>query len=213
NDTYIVDNGGDIIVENPNEGTDIVNASVSYTLSDNVENLTLTGTDDIDGTGNAESNTIKGNVGNNLLNGGEGVDLLTGGGGNNTFVFQFGQSLVGAIDCITDFTFGTDKIDLLTQGGVVMDAPIAFSRVENSSSNDLLNAIDQVFGDADDNLGDVQILGVNSAALVVVNTSTYLIVNDGVAGFQAASDLVVNLTGFSGTLPDFGAIAVDQFFV
>jgi hypothetical protein len=54
---------------------------------------------------------------------------------------------------------------------------------------------------------------VNSAALVVVNTSTYQLINEEVAGFQSAKNLVINLTRFSGTLPDFGAIAVNSFFV
>jgi len=40
-DTYIADNAGDVVVENAGEGVDNVQASVSYTLSDNVENLTL----------------------------------------------------------------------------------------------------------------------------------------------------------------------------
>ncbi len=58
NDTYTVDNTGDIVTENLNEGTDTVQASISYTLSDNVENLTLTGTANLNGTGNNLNNII-----------------------------------------------------------------------------------------------------------------------------------------------------------
>ncbi|HEY8260713.1 MAG TPA: calcium-binding protein, partial [Methylosinus sp.] len=85
-DTYTVDNTADVVVENLNEGTDSVFASASYTLSDNIENLTLTGTADIDGTGNALNNTIIGNSGANLLDGGAGADTMTGGAGNDTYI-------------------------------------------------------------------------------------------------------------------------------
>ena len=92
NDTYIVDDEDDEIIENLNEGTDLVKASVSYTLSDNVENLTLTdgsangGTAALNGTGNALANTITGNAGNNILDGGAGVDKLIGGNGDDTYI-------------------------------------------------------------------------------------------------------------------------------
>src|SRR6185437_9170214 len=68
-DTYSVDNSSDLIVENPGEGTDLVLASTTHTLEANVEDLTLTGTAAINGTGNADANLITGNAGNNILAG------------------------------------------------------------------------------------------------------------------------------------------------
>ena len=74
NDTYVVDNVGDIVVEKAGEGTDLVQSSVTFTLAANVENLTLTGGANINGTGNALGNFLVGNTGNNTLNGGAGAD-------------------------------------------------------------------------------------------------------------------------------------------
>ncbi|MCT0254797.1 hypothetical protein [Synechocystis sp. CS-94] len=85
NDTYVVDSTTDIITEAPAEGTDTVQSSVTFDLTGvaNVENLTLTGTGNINGTGNAFDNVIMGNDGNNSLNGGNGNDTIIGGGGND----------------------------------------------------------------------------------------------------------------------------------
>jgi len=54
-DTYIVNNSADSIVELPDAGHDVVQSSVTYTLSANVEALTLTGTANINGTGKCPS--------------------------------------------------------------------------------------------------------------------------------------------------------------
>ncbi|MGE5564190.1 MAG: hypothetical protein ACM3ZV_12930 [Bacillota bacterium] len=84
NDTYGVDSASDVINEDAGAGTDTVNATASYTLSANVENLTLFGTANLDGTGNALNNVITGNTGANHLSGMDGNDTLKGGGGADT---------------------------------------------------------------------------------------------------------------------------------
>ena len=133
NDVYIVDSVGDKVIELAGEGTlDVVKASITYTLTANVENLLLMGTAAIDGTGNTIANKIVGNAGNNTLSGlsgndtllggggndrligGAGMDTMTGGTGNDTFVFgpsDFGSRTGTGADRIVDFTPG-DKIDL-----------------------------------------------------------------------------------------------------
>jgi trimeric autotransporter adhesin len=85
-DTYVVDSTGDVITENAGEGVDTVRTNLAYTLTSNVENLTLTGSTDINGTGNAQGNIITGNGGNNVLDGGAGTDTLLGGAGNDTYI-------------------------------------------------------------------------------------------------------------------------------
>ncbi|WP_373874365.1 calcium-binding protein, partial [Pseudomonas sputi] len=87
-DTYYVDNVGDVVIETDASPTayDRVFASIDYTLTANVENLFLTGTADLNGTGNSSGNRITGNDGNNILDGGLGADTLIGGLGNDTYI-------------------------------------------------------------------------------------------------------------------------------
>lgn len=93
NDTYTVDNTADVVTEALNEGIDLVQSSLSHTLSANVENLTLTGTSAIAGTGNALDNLLTGNSANNTLTGGDGNDTLNGGTGNDTMIGGLGDDV------------------------------------------------------------------------------------------------------------------------
>jgi Ca2+-binding RTX toxin-like protein len=92
NDTYFIDDPGDLVFENANAGSDAVFASVAYTLADNVETLVLQGSGNLAGGGNALANKLFGNAGDNTLDGGGGADVLTGGAGNDTFVFHAGEA-------------------------------------------------------------------------------------------------------------------------
>jgi Ca2+-binding RTX toxin-like protein len=114
NDTYrLMD--ADIIIEAANEGIDTVISNVNYTLTANVENLTLINS--ISGTGNDANNriigsgkgtnTINGGAGDDYLDGGSGNDVITGGAGADSFVLN---DLKNGIDRITDFTTGADKL-------------------------------------------------------------------------------------------------------
>lgn len=117
------------------------------------------------------------------------------------------------MDSIKDFAIGTDKINLLTQSDTEMNAPVAFTRAADSTTTNLTTIVNNVFADADGALTGNQALGTNSAVLVKAVTSTCLIINDDTAGFQSANDLVINVTGITGTLPALGSIPVSNFFI
>jgi Ca2+-binding RTX toxin-like protein len=85
-DTYYVDNAGDVVLENLGEGADTVYSQVDFSLGASVENLLLTGTADLKGSGNGLSNRIQGNSGSNTLDGGAGADVLLGGAGNDVYL-------------------------------------------------------------------------------------------------------------------------------
>ena len=125
NDTYLVDNVGDVVVELAGQGIDAVQAGVSYRIGANVENLTLTGSGAINGTGNTSANSIVGNAGDNVLDGGAGDDTMTGGAGNDTYLVDSVNDVVvevagGGTDLVQStisYTLGANVEKLALLGG------------------------------------------------------------------------------------------------
>ncbi len=125
NDTYVVDNVGDMVIEETNGGVDTVQSPVSYGLSANVENLTLSGTASINGTGNELNNDVRGNDASNVLDGGSGNDALLGLSGSDTYLFGrgsgrdtvFDSEALDEIDTIQfDATVTADEVEVYRNG-------------------------------------------------------------------------------------------------
>jgi Ca2+-binding RTX toxin-like protein len=122
NDTYIVDNTGDAVIESSNAGSDtILTTLASLTLPSNVENLVYTGTGAFSGTGNGLANAVTGGPGVDTLSGLGGSDRLDGRGGSDwmsggssadTFVFKAIDSNAADIDTISGFVVGQDQLEL-----------------------------------------------------------------------------------------------------
>ncbi len=114
-DTYVIDNAGDHILEFGGGGIDTALVSASrYALDAQVENATITTSAGATVVGNASANWIIGGSGADHIEGGGGLDRLTGGAGSDVFVFH---GLADGADVITDFTPGQDKLDLSTLHG------------------------------------------------------------------------------------------------
>jgi Ca2+-binding RTX toxin-like protein len=180
NDTYLVDDLGDVVIELENEGVDLVQASVSYALADHVEQLTLTGSAAIDGTGNALANAIIGNLAANILDGGAGADTLTGGLGDDTYIVDdAGDRVVessssGGFDVIrasASFTMATNVERLILTGSAAINA------VGNSAANEILG-----------NDGDNRIDGGAGADAMTggLGDDIYVVDNDGDVVTEAA---------------------------
>lgn len=141
-DTYIVYDVTDVIVELPGEGTDSVRTwGGGYELPRAVENLYLLGSGNSRGTGNAGDNIVVGNGGRNVIDGRGGNDRLTGGGGDDVFVVAKGAGTT----TITDFAAGGAAGDTLKLDGFALRS---FAEIEARMT--------QVGGDTWLSLGDGQ---------------------------------------------------------
>ncbi|WP_150113254.1 beta strand repeat-containing protein [Methylobacter tundripaludum] len=177
NDTYVVDNVGDIVTEGLNAGTDLVQSNITYTLTDNVENLTLTGTDVIYGTGNALNNIITGNVAANMLDGGAGVDTLYAGAGDDSLIGVDGN----------DALYGEAGNDLLqgNAGNDTLDGGLGADTMQGGLNNDTYVV---------DNIGDLVIENLNEGTDLVQSSITYTL-TDNVENLTLTGTASINGTG------------------
>lgn len=201
-DTYIVDNAGDVITEAAGEGTDTVQTSASYILGNELENLTLTGIANINGTGNALNNTLTGNSGSNILDGAAGIDTLIGGAGNDTYIVVDTDDVIienigGGIDTVQasiDYTLGETEIENLTLIG------LATVGTGNTLNNTITgNALDNVLDGADGNDtldgaggSDILLGGFGDDTYIVNDTSALII-----EGIEEGYDTVISNIDFA----------------
>jgi len=215
NDTYVVDQAGDVVTEQLNEGTDTVLSAVSYALTANVEKLTLTGSDNLDGIGNSLGNTLTGNSGNNILNGMEGADSLLGGAGDDTYVVDSAGDLVtealnAGIDTVqsaVSYTLTANVENLLLTGpGAINGTGNTLNNVVtgNSAANTLNGAAgaDTLIGGGGDdtyvvdNAGDVVVEGAGEAeGFDTINASITRTISDNVEKIVLTGTSAINATG------------------
>ena len=197
NDTYIVDSIYDSIIESANEGIDLVKSSVNWILGANLENLTLTGSGNLSGTGNELSNAIIGNSGNNILDGGAGNDTLEGNSGNDTLIGGLGNDVMkgGA---------GNDTYYVDSVGDTISDS---------SATDTVISSISWTLGSNLENLtltGTDALTGIGNTLNNTIIGSAGNNVLDGLGGMDI-------LTGGAGadvfrfsTKPNFGAFTADH---
>jgi len=140
-DTYYFDDVGDKVIEAKETGTDLIYSSVTYSLAGQyVEKLTLTGSANLNATGNTLDNTIIGNSGANVLNGGKGADSLTGGSGSDTYyVDNLGDRVIEADVTGVDHIYSSVTYSLA--GQYVEKLTLTGSANLNATGNTLANTI------------------------------------------------------------------------
>ena len=153
--------------------------------------------------GGAQADTITGNDFANDIQGGAGGDRLTGAKGADTFRYtSLIESHLAALDQITDFAIGQDRIDGLRS--------VSADNLKQLGNVSALNqtGIQQLLG-ANDSVGRNNFASHQAATFTFVSgkaTRTFLAVNDGIAGFNANTDSLIELTGYSGNLANLSIV-------
>ena len=195
NDTYYVDNAGDKVTELTNQGTDRVISSLSFNLGDFIENLTLTGTANINGMGNALNNILVGNSGNNVLNGGLGVDTMSGGLGNDIYyVTNTGDKVVELAGQGTDSVFSSVSFSL--GGQYIENLTLLGTAHLNATGNALANTLVGNSGNntLDGNLGNDILTGGTGADIFLFGAGSG---KDTITDFSAAQNDSLNLHAYT----------------
>ncbi|MBD2747024.1 calcium-binding protein [Microvirga sp. BT688] len=203
NDSYVVDDAGDRIVEAANEGHDTVVTTFSFSLADlpNVEALNVGGSADTNLTGNNAVNQLLGSTGANRIDGGRGAYTMVGFTGNDTYVvddagdgvFEVENGGLDTVESSVGFTLG-DHIETLIGSGTA-----AISLTGNVLGNRIIgnNAANTIDGGQ----GNDTLAGAGGDDLIRGDTGADMI--DGGSGFDivsfahAASGVTASLSGGS----------------
>lgn len=207
NDTYVINNTHDVIVEGTDQGEDTAQASVSYTLAANVENLLLGGHQDINGTGNELNNLITGNSGANVLSGLAGDDMIRGGTGADTILGGLGDDNL-------DGGAGTDTVSYAGASGAVT-VSLANTGFQNTGADgfdklaNFENLTGSSFGDTLTGSSTKNVITGGGGADVIsgggaIDTFVYTAASDSAFG---AADRITDLT--NNEKIDLSAIATD----
>ncbi|ESQ73786.1 Calx-beta domain-containing protein, partial [Asticcacaulis sp. AC402] len=196
NDSYVVDSTGDVITEAAGGGTDAVRSSVTYTLSSDVESLTLTGTAAINGTGNAVGNVLTGNTGNNVLSGGLGNDSYYVQNSGDTVVELGGEG--------TDVIFSVVTYSL--NGRYAETINLTGSANINATGNSLTNTL---VGNSGINIlngkgGKDSLTGGLGADVFLFEASNG---KDTITDFSAAQNDTINVNAITGGVANAGLVA------
>jgi Ca2+-binding RTX toxin-like protein len=196
-DQFTVDNFQDVVTEELNQGTDLVSSSVTYVLSSNIENLTLTGAGNISGAGNNLANIIRGNNGINTIDGQDGNDSIFGGSGDDSLLGRVGNdSLDGSLG--NDFLVGNSGNDIY-----FVDVPTDVIREEENEGTET------VFSTAIS-----YTLGANLENLTLVSSAKNGIGNDLNNTITASTSFVANLlNGGAGNDTLIGLGGADTYVV
>ena len=226
NDVYSVDNSGDRVVESANDGIDTVISTVGYTLTDNVENLTLSAAG-TKGAGNALDNVLEagannhelsGLAGNDTLIGGSGVDTLVGGTGNDVYQVANAQTVItelkgqgmDVVETRVDFVLPDNVENLILAGGAIGIGNALDNRLEShlfvggelhgGAGNDTLVG-GGTGGILDGGSGnDMLLSGAVDEVFVIDSTGDVIVEPEWVAGGRSAGENRVDTTLSSYTL-------------
>ncbi|QNQ10072.1 beta strand repeat-containing protein [Sphingomonas alpina] len=219
NDTYVIDNSLDRVIELDGEGTDTVLSSVSFSFSGltGLENLTLTGSAAINGTGNALNNVLIGNAAANILDGGAGTDTMQGGLGNDTYYVDVAGDVV-----LEGVGGGSDTVLVARSYALAAGQEIETLATANDAGTGFINLTGNEFantlrGNAGGNIldggagGDRMYGGLGNDVYVVDHSLDRVIELDGEGTDLVQSSISFSLNGLTGleNLTLTGAAAIN----